>query len=307
MDIFTLGRINHAGYNLRLKYNSTEKFADEINTSQCFKIILIEKGNGIAIINNSKYIFAAPALFCLRNTETISIQQDHDVIARSLYFHPMIINKLFTFENTIELSGSPLKGADYDDTYCLRVFRVRTQGYIGQLNIGPALIQRITDLFELIGSELEQQRDSDWPCRSRSYLFELLFVLQQLFTSMNNEDQVVALPNKNTEMDAVLLYIHTNYYKKITVSDLARIVNINRTTLEKKFSQITGLSLISYLIKLRIEFSSKLLAGTLLPVSEILTRVGFNDRTHFNRIFNRYTGYTPSIYRKKFCWMKKNS
>jgi YesN/AraC family two-component response regulator len=46
--------------------------------------------------------------------------------------------------------------------------------------------------------------------------------------------------------------------------------------------------------------ASIMLRETMLPISEILNRVGINDNVHFSRMFKKHMGYTPSGYREKY-------
>lgn len=43
-----------------------------------------------------------------------------------------------------------------------------------------------------------------------------------------------------------------------------------------------------------------MLRDTLLPISEIMYRVGFNEANHFSRIFKKHMNVSPSDYRKKY-------
>lgn len=301
MKIVTVGRINHKGLNLRLRYFNQELFFQDTDFHNCYKIIFVEKGSGIVRINNNKYVFTAPCMFCLNELEDISFGENENIFIRAICFHPEVINKVFDFTN-VHQESCQLLGIDYDDTYLLRIFTVRTTTYLGLLNIGPSSLKRIANIFDLIGWELEVQRDLDWPCRNRSFLFELLIMLQRIFLEGQPVNNII-VSEKYPEIAEVILYLHSNYMNKITVAEVSKKFNINRTTLGNQFTEVTGLSIISYLIKLRIDLASMILRDTLLPIAEIIERVGFNDRTHFGRIFSKQTGYTPSEYRKKYCWM----
>ncbi|MDP4090726.1 MAG: AraC family transcriptional regulator [Bacillota bacterium] len=301
MEVVTVGRVYHKGYNLKLRYLKQKETCGDGSFGTCYKIILVEKGSGIVRINSSRYIFTAPCAFCLNELEDISFGDTGSISLRTICFQPEVINKVFNYSN-VNQKPRQLSGLDFDDTYLLRIFTVRTSAYLGLLNIGPSSLKRIVSIFNLISLELEEQRDVDWPCRSRSFLFELLIVLQRIFLEGQPIDNI-AVSEKYPEIAEIILYLHTNYMNKITVAEISRKFNINRTTLGTQFIEVTGLTVIAYLIKLRLDLAEMLLRDTLLPIAEIYERVGFSDRTHFGRTFSKHTGCTPSEYRKKYCWM----
>lgn len=62
----------------------------------------------------------------------------------------------------------------------------------------------------------------------------------------------------------------------------------------KKYIKITPLQ---YLIRVRLEKCCELLAVPKMGITEAATRTGFNDLAHFNRLFKRVVGSTPSAVR----------
>jgi len=84
-----------------------------------------------------------------------------------------------------------------------------------------------------------------------------------------------------------------------SITQLTNVFHINRTTLSNKFIEATGMSIIDYLVKLRIKVASMLLRDTHLSISEVGYRVGFNSNTYFLRTYRKYVGCTPFEYRKK--------
>jgi AraC-like DNA-binding protein len=69
--------------------------------------------------------------------------------------------------------------------------------------------------------------------------------------------------------------------------------------LSREFSKyFDNLSFGDYIRKLRIEKATHLLSDPSLSLGEIAYLTGFSDQSHFNRIFKKHTGSTPSEYRK---------
>lgn len=65
----------------------------------------------------------------------------------------------------------------------------------------------------------------------------------------------------------------------------------------KLFKKATGLTFTDYLSRVRIEKAKNLLLNPNLRVSEIAYEVGFQSLTHFNRMFRKLAGQSPTHYR----------
>jgi AraC-like DNA-binding protein len=301
MKYFTSGKEFHQNIKLAISYNETEDFSYDINEENLFKIIYIKEGNGIINFRDKKLIFIAPVVFCLNEMENLDILDRGNIKASSIYFYPRLINSKFA---STDIRADKLPEMDYDH-YILKPFLSRESDNICQINIGPSVINKLTSLFRNIQHELnEQESKYFWTCSTRSYFFELLFLMERLRRNNTFTDEITITENE-IDSDRIILYIHSNYGKKITVNDLAKTFCTNRTTVNDLFKKTFGLSVIAYLIKIRLEISLLLLKNTLLPVNEIIYRTGFNDASHFGKMFKKYTGDSPSDYREKHCILIK--
>jgi transcriptional regulator GlxA family with amidase domain len=65
------------------------------------------------------------------------------------------------------------------------------------------------------------------------------------------------------------------------------------------FKRATGVTFTNFVSRVRIERSRNLLINPQLRVSEIAFEVGFQSLTHFNRIFQKLLGHSPTEYRQK--------
>lgn len=86
---------------------------------------------------------------------------------------------------------------------------------------------------------------------------------------------------------------------EIRISDICRTVGLSQNYLAKLFHSQYGVTMNKYLINRRIEFARHLLECTSLPVKDIGVRVGIPDPQHFNKLFRKCTGKSPSGFRKK--------
>ncbi|MNZ99023.1 HTH-type transcriptional activator Btr [compost metagenome] len=156
--------------------------------------------------------------------------------------------------------------------------------------------------MERIDHILTTQSDIHWPCRSRSYLLELLFFISRNY-KLTTASAEIPLGTMDNELKPVITYLHTHYREKIKLEQLTKLFHTNKTTLNSKFRTYTGQSVMAYLGNIRMQNAAALLRNTLLPNDEIMIMIGFNDAANFIRSFRNYAGCTPTGYRKLHCWM----
>jgi signal transduction histidine kinase/DNA-binding LacI/PurR family transcriptional regulator/CheY-like chemotaxis protein len=96
-----------------------------------------------------------------------------------------------------------------------------------------------------------------------------------------------------------MAYIHEHYSEPIGREDFACHVGVSEGYLSRSFNQETGLSLIHYLTRYRIQQAKQLLASTDKTITEIAMEVGFSDSNYFSRVFHQETGISPLTFRRK--------
>jgi len=85
-------------------------------------------------------------------------------------------------------------------------------------------------------------------------------------------------------------------------------LEINPAYLSREFSKyFDNLSFGEYIRKIRIEKAINLMEGSAYSLTEIAYLTGFSDQSHFNRIFKKQLGQTPSIFRKNLLRSKKDA
>jgi len=122
-----------------------------------------------------------------------------------------------------------------------------------------------------------------------------------IFKVLDYVFHVILLDQKGTqdnEINAVLNYLEKNYYKKVTLEEVAEYVNISPFYLSKIFKKHTGVNFIEYLTNLKIEKAKELLEYTDMPVINIAIELSFNEPNYFARVFRKTAGMTPSKYRE---------
>jgi two-component system response regulator YesN len=93
-------------------------------------------------------------------------------------------------------------------------------------------------------------------------------------------------------------FAEEHFCEAITLDLVARRAAVSKFHLCRLFRQETGSRFRDFLHRLRIARAKTLLASTRSTVTEVAYAVGFNDLAHFDKVFARVAGVTPSDYRK---------
>jgi AraC-like DNA-binding protein/ligand-binding sensor protein len=92
-------------------------------------------------------------------------------------------------------------------------------------------------------------------------------------------------------------FIKTHQAEALSLKQIASALNMSTFYFCKMFKKGTGLTFIDYLARTRIESTKKLLLNPNLRINEVAYDCGFVSLTHFNRIFKRVVGKSPTAYR----------
>lgn len=95
-------------------------------------------------------------------------------------------------------------------------------------------------------------------------------------------------------------YIYKNKSENITVEGMAKICHISQSYFSRLFSKEMGDSFSNYISKLKINWAKELLEDSDMSVSQVSDELGFNEPGYFIKIFKKYEGVTPSVYRKYY-------
>ncbi|NJM89661.1 MAG: helix-turn-helix transcriptional regulator [Hydrococcus sp. RU_2_2] len=106
------------------------------------------------------------------------------------------------------------------------------------------------------------------------------------------------IPFKNrslthSQWQQVSNYINTHLDRDLSLSQIARVINISPTYFASLFKRATGNSPHQYVIQQRVERAKLMLSKTDLAIANIALQVGFSSQSHLNQQFKRFTGMTP--------------
>ena len=135
--------------------------------------------------------------------------------------------------------------------------------------------------------------------RQHESVVRLLSIFSEHLSMLSNQ---IVVQQENSEPPVIRRakeFINEHQTEDLTLGQVAKAVNTSTFYFCKMFKKATGINFTDYLSRVRIEKSKNLLLNPNLRVSEIAFEVGFQSLTHFNRVFKRVLGQSPTDYRSK--------
>ncbi|NCN04327.1 MAG: AraC family transcriptional regulator [Spirochaetales bacterium] len=93
-------------------------------------------------------------------------------------------------------------------------------------------------------------------------------------------------------------FIESRIHEPLTLGQVADTIGMNMYVFAREFRRLTGTSAMEYHRRVRVEASKYYLATTTNTLADIAATLGFCDQFHFSKTFLRYTGLSPSAFRR---------
>lgn len=158
--------------------------------------------------------------------------------------------------------------------------------------------EKATQIKEFMWQMMEEYSNS---CKSHQLYIKTLLI-QLLITSRRMIENTSEIQRKNDaehHVSELLKNIHKNFHLNLSLQKLSDTFHLNEHYISRIFKRTTGYGFSEYVNVLRISEAERLLKETDLPIYQIAVRVGYSTQVHFNRVFRRRTGRTPSQYRQQ--------
>ncbi|MCH3964806.1 MAG: AraC family transcriptional regulator [Clostridium sp.] len=135
-----------------------------------------------------------------------------------------------------------------------------------------------------------------------SFASSLLMLVYFIVQKNTNDKEVLKEKQCNTLVNRIKKYLDVNYNEEINLNNISKSMNINRYYLAHLFKKFTGYSPIQYVRYRRIGEAQSLLMNTKFSVTRIASHFSYYNPSHFDVIFKKYVGMTPSHYRDFFAY-----
>lgn len=134
------------------------------------------------------------------------------------------------------------------------------------------------------------------------YQLKAMELLFYLFQSLSKRERPVH--QKLTGSDIKSIYkvrgkIVSSLQKPATIADLKQIAGMNELKMRRLFTQVFGMGIYDYYQHMRMKEAARLLRDEKLSVSEAGYQMGFENLSHFSRVFEKHIGKKPKKYSRE--------
>lgn len=282
----TLGSIQDLSGNMLLKMWNAEVPAGKLlyqhHSHICFEITVVDSGSGIYTTNSGAYPMQSGDIFVFSSNEYHCITEvgEDGLGLTNLHFEPRY------------LWGNP---SDSFSEANINLCFYHSKDFNNRIPADKAGV--IYGYVEQIKNELKNQK-SEYQLQVKSLLNLLLISLLRDFDYSDKDNTVNSIQFKNIQH--ILSFIDEHFTEKLSLAELAEMAGMSPNYFSAFFKKISGITLWDYISSKRINMAVQLIRSrdSGKNMLEIATLCGFNNTTHFNKMFKRITGMTPTEYKK---------
>ena len=178
----------------------------------------------------------------------------------------------------------------YDDfQYAQRAMRYGAAGYL----LKPLDENELHEVLNKTICELdERQAETVRYAQAKAVLTKL-------------QDSIAATNETETDLycsspviQKVISYIHANYNRDLSLSEIAALMYMNAAYLSRLFKEKTGMGFLEMTTQVRMAHARDILARPEFRIHEIAEMLGYRSASHFIGVFKDHFGVTPNEYRE---------
>ena len=175
--------------------------------------------------------------------------------------------------------------ADADARFVVADMNKLPQNIESSLNV----VFEINSAFKSYLSFIENQLENKINAQLEQAMFDIFSLLLA---------EQALLPKVDNRIGAAISFIEDNIAESLQIKNLAKVAFLSETQFKKLFKKNTGLTVMQYVTKVRMEKAQALLTHTDYPLTIVGEKVGYKELSAFSRKFSQYFGLSPTRFKK---------
>ena len=271
---FTIPAVEN--FSFLIQEDKLEGFYPHLHRHKEVQICWIKKGRGTLVVQAELFAFKEEDIFVIASNKAHLFKKEHkgNIQTISLFFD-------------LSARSNPLMSLPE----------------MNDLAIYYSRLVPCNKLEHLITAEIGQKLNAIMENSSSHKLALFIELLASLKTALSTDDHVdVVYSEKDGDrMKMIMDYTLSNFKNNIGISDIAKEISYTPEAFCRFFKKRTRKTFIQYLNELRInEACHQIIGQQDRLMSEIAYGSGFNNVSHFNRVFKQLKQMSPLQYRRTY-------
>lgn len=291
-DIYKLEKDEYfkSGESIYIHRSDNVGFNGIMHKHNFIELIYVISGRATHHIDNQSYVVKKGNVFIVDYGVPHSLTLLHDDVADE----PFETYDLLFTPNFFNVSGmTSNEFYSLASSYLFSSLFTEFDSSSAQRNLIKSGSKEFRMLFEKIYEEY-QQREKGFQNIIRAYLIELII---KLFRAIDKQKPTFTQSHYELVQKAIE-HMRKNYKAHISLDDVVSGIFLSKNYFRQIFKKETGISISSFIQKMRLDEARRLLVTTDKSSSVISEECGFNDLKFFYLTFKRATGMTPTEYRR---------
>ncbi|MBR4179683.1 MAG: helix-turn-helix transcriptional regulator [Treponema sp.] len=285
----------HIAKGIELVYSELEyynpDYQEEKKDVDGLEIMYIVEGHGEFELQNRKFVSGEKGDVMIFNTRT--------AVKKSMLGKSGM--------NCISIILFPLDTVDFLNEFCGTTDFSLTNFFNEIRKTESAVAFPCGEFLEKLFLEMIKLPDSFSKHATKLAVVHAILLLMRRFNSSDalerserrNDTDLYFSGSTGRKVQNVRRIINSNLENEISIEELAVKVNLNRTTMQKVFKEMYGLTINEYRTKARLQLAKNLLVSTQLSITEIAGRCGYANASKFSEVFKKSEGILPKNWRRK--------
>lgn len=157
------------------------------------------------------------------------------------------------------------------------------------------------EIKQRIGAKIERLVDLEGVDRISSFL-EILndLATTEDYTLLNaNGFAFETIPQDSNKIEIIYKHINEHFKEHISLDEIATLASMTVPAFCRYFKKSTGKTFTKLVNEYRVVHATKLLAESNMSIADVSFECGFNNFSHFNKLFKNFTGKSASKYRSE--------
>ncbi|WP_397444785.1 AraC family transcriptional regulator [Polaribacter sp. R77954] len=103
----------------------------------------------------------------------------------------------------------------------------------------------------------------------------------------------------SNKIEVIYKHINENFKDHISLDEISELASMTVPAFCRYFKKTTGKTFTKLVNEYRVVHATKLLAESNMSIADISFECGFNNFSHFNKLFKEFTGKNASVYRSE--------